>query len=442
MNEFSKRLDVMFNTQMTDGLTITRVALNIFLKDYYLPEKKEIPLINTHFPFNFIKLGYFGGINEVYIPYGKNLKYFDVNSLYPFAALNPMPGTNCEYLEDFTEEGLNLDLLFGFFYAEVKTNKQYFGLLPLHINNQLILPEGIFSGVWSSEELKFARDNGYEIKVIKGFHFNKVEDTFTEFVKFLYDIKSKATGTDRIIAKSLLNNLIGRFGLSILKPITEIVNLNKRDFIASTREMKSQINLSNSKFLITYLPVISPEICKDHGIDVIKALNRGTNKNIEKSIDYFKDVSIATTAMVNSYARIYMNKVKLDILKNGGEIFYTDTDSLVCSHSYFNKDLIGPQIGQFKLENFIEEAYFISNKTYCLVLHNDTIIIKTKGIINNSLTLEDFKNMYFKNENISAKKSNTTKFYNQASVLIEEKDIILNSNVYSKIDKIYNKDNL
>ena len=33
--------------------------------------------------------------------------------------------------------------------------------------------------------------------------------------------------------------------------------------------------------------------------------------------------------MVTSYARIFMNKIKLEILNNGGLIYYTDTDSIV-----------------------------------------------------------------------------------------------------------------
>jgi hypothetical protein len=37
-----------------------------------------------------------------------------------------------------------------------------------------------------------------------------------------------------MIYKSLLNNLLGRFGLNLVKPITKIVNIEKRDFIIST----------------------------------------------------------------------------------------------------------------------------------------------------------------------------------------------------------------
>lgn len=62
-----------------------------------------------------------------------------------------------------------------------------------------------------------------------------------------------------------------------------------------------------------------------------------------------------------------MLKVNLYFLKDGGEIFYMDTDSLVTNKPLQPK-LVGTKLGQFKLEHIIEEGYFISNKTYCLVL--------------------------------------------------------------------------
>jgi len=197
-----------------------------------------------------------------------------------------------------------------------------------------------------------------------------------------------------MICKSLLNNLIGRLGLNLIKPITETVNLKKRDFIASTRIIKSQIFLNNDKFLLTYSPTISTQICKEHGLDYIKVLESEYNTNIEKNIDLFKDVSIPVAATVTSHARINMNSIKLEIIKNGGQIYYSDTDSLVIDKTYINPNWIGNKLGQFKLEYEIKEAYFISNKTYCLVLNNGDTVIKTKGVINNSLTLDDFKAMY------------------------------------------------
>lgn len=129
---------------MTESLTISSLAKTKFLK-YYLNNSK-IPLINTNNLFDFIYSAYFGGITEVYKPYGKNLIYLDVNSLYPFSAKNPMPGLDCKFIVSFDKDGLNLDNLFGVFHAEVITNNLYIGLLPVKSKDGLLFPNGQFEG--------------------------------------------------------------------------------------------------------------------------------------------------------------------------------------------------------------------------------------------------------------------------------------------------------
>lgn len=96
-------------------------------------------------------------------------------------------------------------------------------------------------------------------------------------------------------------------------------------------------------------------------------------------------------------------------------------------------------IGNFKLDYEIKEAYFISNKTYCLVLNDGKTVIKTKGIINKSINLEDFKTMYWNNSNVTWTKINTSTNYEKACVLIDKKSINLNYNSYIKREKIYDK---
>lgn len=39
----------------------------------------------------FVRISYYGGATDVYKRYGEKLHYYDVNSLYPYAMLNPMP---------------------------------------------------------------------------------------------------------------------------------------------------------------------------------------------------------------------------------------------------------------------------------------------------------------------------------------------------------------
>jgi hypothetical protein len=115
------------------------LSLNIFLKDYLLGS--SIPIIKGNL-YDDIKNGYYGGVTEVYKPYGTNLYYYDVNSLYPFVALNPMCSDKYTYLESFNNVGLDLNNLFGFFYCEIETTYNYLGLLPVRRLEGLVMPNG------------------------------------------------------------------------------------------------------------------------------------------------------------------------------------------------------------------------------------------------------------------------------------------------------------
>lgn len=105
MSKLSEYINRKYHLQVTGTVTISRLALNNILK-YYLKDSK-LPIIGRNM-FSDIKQGYYGRVTEVYKPYGKNLLLYDVNSLYPFAALNPMPGINCSFIENI---GNNLDFI-------------------------------------------------------------------------------------------------------------------------------------------------------------------------------------------------------------------------------------------------------------------------------------------------------------------------------------------
>ena len=110
-------IDETFNqflVDVTKCLTISRLGLNIFLKNDYNPtDKKCIGVVNKRKMFEHIKEGYIGGITEVYKPKGENLYLSDCNSLYPFASLGDMPGNHCVYVED--SKPIDLTNKFGFY---------------------------------------------------------------------------------------------------------------------------------------------------------------------------------------------------------------------------------------------------------------------------------------------------------------------------------------
>lgn len=98
--------------------------------------------------------------------------YYDVNSLYPYAALADMPGVNCRQYYYIDSEHMSIHDLFGFFHCMIDASQvkvEYLGLL-LTRTKGLIFPHGKWEGWYFSEEVKFAsKDLRSPIKMSKFF---------------------------------------------------------------------------------------------------------------------------------------------------------------------------------------------------------------------------------------------------------------------------------
>jgi hypothetical protein len=291
-----------------------------------------------------------------------------------------------------------------------------------------------------------ASENGYKIKVKYGYTFNREVNVFTDYVNDLY--KTKAESDDNVhrnISKSLLNNLLGRFGMSINKPVTALLDNKTLEVIESTRKIMSTIPLGPDSNLTTFDPVVSREKCLEFGVNYTEALERVMDvKAIDRGKE-FTNVNIAISAAVNSYARIYMAKLKLDLISKGYTLYYTDTDSLVIDKPLDNS-LIGLELGKFKLEYFIERGYFISSKMYCILTNkkdkygNNIMksIIKSKSGNSKYLTEGDFISLLY-NNNVIAEKTTSKILYDRGSVNINTIPLEYQANAYKNRSKIFDK---
>jgi hypothetical protein len=100
--------------------------------------------------------------------------------------------------------------------------------------------------------LKFAKENGYVIKVLKGYNFNREKDVFKDYINKVYNIKSNPiNNTQKSMAKSLLNNLLGRFGINLNKPVTKV--LSKQSFynLAIVYKIMSYKDISDDKVMVS-----------------------------------------------------------------------------------------------------------------------------------------------------------------------------------------------
>lgn len=437
----NRTLFLDFDVKMPSCLTISKLAYEIFSKDY-LTKDKPIPLISKATIHNDIKLGYYGGNTEVYRPYGENLYYYDVNSLYPYVSLNDMVGLDC-HKQEYINKKADLNELFGFFYCHIKANQgNYLGILPVRTQTGIVFPVGTWSGMYFSEELKFAKENGYEISVEWGYKFDRVSNVFGNYVEKLYTMKSTPKNiTQKNLAKSLLNNLLGRFGMDINKPITKIVNNETFNEISLTRKVTSRKDITDEDILLTYSAELDQLICESFDIDYLKALKdpKISSKQYHTN-GKFKGVSIPIAAAVTAYGRIHITKIKKQILQMGGNIYYSDTDSVVTDIK-LPASMVDPKaIGKLKLEHHIKRGYFISAKTYCLINDNGVEIKKAKGLNSNTLSEDDYVEMYKGKDIKTGIKPYSTTNYLEGSVIISEKEITLNADSYTKRVKVY-KDN-
>ena len=266
-------------------------------------------------------------------------------------------------------------------------------------------PLGKWHGWYFSEELKFAKENGYSITVLKGYNFNKEENVFDEYIQDVYKNKAfPVNKTQKAVAKSLLNNLLGRFGIDIDKAETTVVTTKEFFFMSMIHKIHQYFIISEKKVLVCYSRELDSEIIRDHGLDYLKVMSVYPDKEVQS----LKITSVVISAAVTAYARIHISKLKLDIInKLGGQIYYSDTDSIVTDVE-LPANIVHPiELGKLKLEHKVIEGISLSGKLYAWRTNEDALgtnqdgkgkrVIILKGVNSTSL---DFEKFYYLLHNI------------------------------------------
>lgn len=76
-----------FNIDITTIVSTSSLSLKIFRSRFL---NVNIPILKGNVD-HFIRRSYFGGGTDYYKSYAKKVKYYDVNSLYPYSMCKPMP---------------------------------------------------------------------------------------------------------------------------------------------------------------------------------------------------------------------------------------------------------------------------------------------------------------------------------------------------------------
>jgi hypothetical protein len=247
--------------------------------------------------------------------------------------------------------------------------------------------------MFSSELLKYARDVDKATITIKyGYKFERGKDVFKKYVEHYFNVKKEAELENnkgkRTLAKLLLNSLYGRFGLKYQGSRTDVVSSSKaRELTLKYKVLENFVIDKDNQLEIIKYTSESSDILKD--TDQKGYLNLISKK--EYSNEDFINRSLPISAMVTSYAACFMHKF---LNLPGNECYYSDTDCAVLKYP-LDPTYVGNNLDQFKYIGKAKRAYFISPKTYCLVMENGDIIIKSKGINSLNLNEKDFIDMLY-----------------------------------------------
>ncbi|KAL9678789.1 hypothetical protein QQ045_016640 [Rhodiola kirilowii] len=327
-----------YSVDIVSKLTVPSQALTIFRTRYYDDKKFPIyrPSMNEDY---FIRRGYYGGHADAYIPYGENLYYYDVNSLYPFIMKSfPMPGGKPVWhgkLED-----RDLDDLCGFIeaYVECPTNMK-----------RPFLPY---------------RDSKKTLIFPTGYLFNKMDSSpFESFVSDLFEKRQEAkrNGNDAMsyIYKIFLNSLYGRFGINPECNVTVICDYEQYTKLIKEKNIKDGDKLSEYHYVVTYSTNKElddtewkpPKLSAVQLSAAITACARIYMYPFTSREDCYYTDTVQLSAAITACARIYMYP-----FTSREDCYYTDTDSVVLGNPLPENLLSETDLGKFKCEYLVKKG--------------------------------------------------------------------------------------
>jgi len=326
------------------ALTIASQSLSEFKRTYdikklYSPKKLE----------DFFRDSYYGGRVDVFKRYGTDLKYYDVNSMYPYV-MKKFDYPIGAPLKTFEFKKNKL----GIYKINWHIDNLDIPLLPYRFKNKLLFANGYGEGVYTSVEIEKALQLGYDVDIEYGYYFRNSDNVFKEFVEKFYYLKSHFKDDRRFIYKLILNSLYGKLG--------------------QHREHRKMI----------FDEPTHDEIVNGH-YTLFQTIN---DKEIWLKMDEDKKPHTTThiASFVTSYARIYLYEIIEKILEKSGDIYYCDTDSVVTDVELRTSD----RLGDLSKECEIQEGIFLLPKVYALKTDKGTFL-KAKGFNIDKLSFEDYK---------------------------------------------------
>ena len=375
-------------------LTAAKLSIeNYFLKNCIIKKKIKLKYDRV------IRESYFGGRTEVFGNQKENeiLLHYDWSGMYAQCMKEKVLGG------EIIESNIIKDLKYpGFYWIKFRQNLEI-PILPIK-KDKLLFANGEFEGWYWFEEIALAIEYGVEIISVRKMISAQYYDNFIKDFVELNDEIRKISPIHKIIGKNNNNTFYGRLGMNperLEEEITNKLDINKYEKVVEI----------NGAFI-------------------------GYKKK-EKSIS-----NVLISASITSKARIKLYRGIDEVIKNGGRVLYTDTDSIIAAfkeNEYENK--LDIKMGEVLFDSsdmntIISEGVFAMPKTYAVRYKDGREIVKIKGF-NVRPSFDEFKEKFYNKEEIVTENVEWNKKDLLIRNILREKRTNLNS-----LDKRKWKENL
>jgi hypothetical protein len=256
---------------------------------------------------------------EIFRPECERANYYDINSSFPYSMTFPCPGEIKRVARRWN--GSDLALVD----ATVEVPDCYLPPLPLRVEGSVYHPTGRWRSWYSGLDLNEAEAAGARIvQVHSATHFHEWTD-LAAYSRDLYArrLQAKAAGNkmDDMVTKILLNSLYGK--------------------LAENPEKEE-------------LQVRPPKKPSDPGARLV--MPGVWNVPVHRTIDH---EHVAAPVVITARSRHLLRKGLARALEQG-EVYYCDTDSVICQGEMAS----GDKLGEWKLEATLLGGQFLAPKLY------------------------------------------------------------------------------
>lgn len=331
------------------GITSAATSMRTFRRSYL-----RAPIYRHVEHHEFVREAYYGGRVEIHTKEADNLRYYDINSCYPYVMLGNVPTGEAQTWSGAPTPHQRGRMI-GFARASVTVPEDdLLPVLPVRdpATQRLIFPVGSFEGIWSAAELMRAEERGASVEWKESVWFES-SPALRDFVLDLYAYRDRSRADYdsglAFVAKNLLNSLYGKFGMKSEKEKLVVLGPDEVPPDGATP------NTSDPDCRVWKVPqtVDAPYI--------------------------IPQIAAHITAM----ARLHLHRFA-EIASKRGVLAYMDTDSIITSADM--SDYCSTELGALKDEGEGKTFHgiFLQPKVYLLTASDGSTKVAMKGYRNRS----------------------------------------------------------